>query len=93
MNWIIHPAAFDRIVVNVGNFLLHHRLVLYSLWMGAFLPKLVVPILFVKPSMPGQLLQKMVRAFRSILIDDLPGGKGFKVGHYFVQVLGGGNQV
>ena len=36
-----HPSALDRIVVQILQFLSHHRVIRNDLWMRAFLPDLV----------------------------------------------------
>jgi len=46
MGWIIHIPAFDRIIMDILDFLTHHLIPLNEFRMTPFLPELVCPILF-----------------------------------------------
>ena len=58
MDWLIHVAVFDRIVVDVFDFLAHHHFSLDKFGMRAFLPELVIPVGFVAEFVVVQLFEK-----------------------------------
>ena len=93
MQGIIHPPAFDGVIMDVGHFLLHHFHVVNALWVGTFLPELVVTVGFVRPFMPGQLRQNMFSLLFPVTINDLPGGEGFEITDLFGQIQGSGDEM
>ncbi|OAD21920.1 hypothetical protein THIOM_002301 [Candidatus Thiomargarita nelsonii] len=46
MNRLIHITPFDRIIVNILQFLPHHFLIQHLFRMCPFLPKLILTIFF-----------------------------------------------
>jgi len=89
----VHIPSLHRIVVDVVEFLAHHRFAVDHFRVRAFLPQLIHPILLVRPFAEAQSLQSSMRTFASQVVDDLPCGKGFELAQGLAQVRCLGNEV
>ena len=82
----IHISAFHRVVVDVFNFLAHHRLAVDHFRVRAFLPQLIHPVLLMRAFAEAQTLQGFVGAFCLQVIDDLSRGEGLELAEAFAQI-------
>jgi len=65
MRRIVDIATFNRVLMDVFDFLQHHRRVLYLLGMRAFFPVLITAICFMRLFIKSQLFQD---AFGSLFL-------------------------
>lgn len=86
MGRVIYVASPHRIVVSRRDLLPHHLFVLNLLWVGAFLPHLVVSILPVGNLALCQLPEHVLSVFLLEMIDDLAVGEGFEVADLFTDI-------
>jgi len=48
IHWIVDIATFNRVLMDVFDFLQHHRRVLYLLGRRAFFPDLIIAVCFIR---------------------------------------------
>ena len=74
--------------MNILDLLTHHIFTLNKLWVSAFLPHLISPILLVLQLMKRQLSEDMLRVSFFQKINDLSRGEGFEIPDLFGQMIG-----
>ena len=69
MHGFINITAFNRVLVNIFNFLPHHILALNQFRVNTFLPKLIGTIIFMRFFIKLQLLQNLPDIVRSEILN------------------------
>src|ERR1051325_5396181 len=90
---IIHISTFDRIVVQVIQFLNHNLFSGYLLWVAAFLPKLVFTVYFVNLLVLSELSEQSRLLCLYQMVNDLPGRKRLEITDLFWKVGVGCDEV
>ena len=89
----IHVSALHRVLMDIVQFLPHHRFTADRFRMGAFLPELVFPATLVRLFCQSQPVQQPIRPARLQQFDEPTGGVGLEVTQALVQALDLGHEV
>ncbi len=93
MGLVADVSAFDRVVVNVLQFLMQHRFPINQLWVAAFLPKLMVAVAFVSSAAVRELFEQCIYVSFLEVVDYLSRSVRLEVADFLRQVICRGDEV
>ena len=79
--------------MDVFNFLFKHLLAMDLLWVNPFLPELVIPVGTVGKLVRCKLLEDETIVLCSVIVNALPGDKGFEVCQFLRNIVRSRNQM